>query len=84
MHMYKYVLAPIPGTEEITAPVGAEFLSCGAQDDQLVVWARVDPDAELFKFLFHLSWTGWECPLSRFLGSVQTKDSLVWHIFVEI
>lgn len=63
-----------------------EILSCQIQDGRICIWATVWDDTEEGPVEFVKVGTGWNLDMgvlrtSRFLGTVQTKGGLVWHIF---
>lgn len=68
-------------------PKGAEILSAGAQGlgEHIVVWARCDPNApKVSRALFaHPTGTpiGTAMRDAAFVGTVQLRDDLVFHVF---
>lgn len=89
MTIWKYTLAFVT-EQKIEMPDCASILSCGAQNDQVQIWAMVDPDAlqgtKGQKRTLFIVGTGHPLPRDhrdlRFIGTVQTAGGqLVWHIF---
>lgn len=82
--VWKYVLYQ-PGLNIIKMPAGAEILHIGMQDDRPCAWVFVDSENELQERLIHVFGTGWEMGdvpnNKKHLGTAQTNDSLVWHVF---
>ena len=88
--VYKYKL-PLDDYVKIVMPKGAEIISVGEQEQELVIWAVVDSTAiEHRNKVFRIAGTGH--PLSRnlsngpdekllFIGTVQHSNGLVWHVF---
>jgi hypothetical protein len=85
--IYKYPL-PYP-TAALALPLGARILSAGLQDDQIVIWALVDPrppvrtrDMQCLAVN-----TGMILPDNigtlRFLTTLTTSNGIVWHVFCE-
>lgn len=83
MTIYKYRLAEqlsvvrIPGLQRI--------LGVQTQGEDVVMWAIVDPSAEVKEYLFALVGTGWDFKdglLGEYVGTVQ-DESLVWHVFYQ-
>lgn len=68
----------------ISMPVDAQILSVAEQDNHLCVWALCSPDAPIADRRFAAINTGVPAPTdmqSRFIGTVQTRHGIVWHIF---
>lgn len=81
MVVYKYNLLP-----QITLdlPKGAEPLTVAFQQDQLFMWAKVDPLAERTKREFRVYGTGHDMPDGfdhAYIGTAHTDDGLVFHAF---
>ena len=79
--IYKYgvTTAPIP------MPVGAQILSAGLQDgaieDQVYVWAVVDPTAPLEPRCVTYYFTNGDIPEPfTFIGTLQCKNGFVYHV----
>lgn len=92
--VWKFTLpAPsITGRSFVDMPAVVEPLSVGMQDDQIVVWALVDPDAPAEEHMenhgprrFVVANTGpWIVALppgAKFLGTVTASNGTVWHIW---
>jgi hypothetical protein len=93
--VYKYGV-PYSTTDEfeLRMPKGAKVLSVGVQErflngqpvpawEEIVMWAEVNPDAELTKRFFLAVNTGDEYAdePNRFIGTVTTRGGIVWHVF---
>lgn len=80
--VYKYTIQPIAA---ITLPVGAEILSVGVQENEVRMWAKVDPDAPTEERTFMGFGTGHEIPDGldlEFIGTaIWPTGTLVFHIF---
>ena len=81
--IYKYPLRP--WSIFIDIPRDANILSAGAQKDDIVVWAAVNPAEPLVSRLVAAHPTGIRIPFAlrgaQFVGTVQMDDGLVFHIF---
>jgi hypothetical protein len=75
---------------EVKMPRGARLLHIDVQDGPIMLWALVDPEAEMVTRSFRLAGTGhpiepmWEDV--PYVGSVQqpwgdTGVTFVWHVF---
>ncbi len=84
--IYKYSLA-VEDLQNISVPLGAEFLSVIEQEDHPVAYFLVDPSQEKFPLMFKLLGTGQPPEYLdgySFLGTVSTfGGKLVWHIFAK-
>lgn len=74
------------GRAWIDLPDGAELLSVGIQDGEMVVWALIqDFEAEVGTHRLIVVNTGMEVPNfpegARFLGTVTTSNGIVWHVW---
>lgn len=93
--IYKYELQPdVNGLAKVFVHKGSMALSVGVQDGKMMVWMRVDRDAEKEFRLFYVSPTGPDIPnaipykrgtinVARdgiFVGTIQ-NGPLVFHIF---
>lgn len=83
--IFKYELL-LTNEQHLLIPADAPILSVGQQGNELRMWALVDPAEELVKRSFYIAGTGHPIPdnvaaRGVFLGTVQTHDGLVWHIF---
>jgi hypothetical protein len=81
--IWKYGL-DIADTQELPLPLGAEILSVGVQNDNLVLWAICDPYQQTRSpRTIEIFGTGHSIDRDtrrKFIGTVQ-MSSLVWHIF---
>lgn len=76
---------PIPDTGWVEIPEGARVLSAGVQrEQQIVIWAMVDPEAPKVRRLFTVYGTGREIPAygrnASFVGTVFIGP-FVFHVF---
>lgn len=81
--IYKYPLQ-IVDQQTIKMPAGAVPLSVQFQGDDLVLWAKVDPDGPESARCFRIIGTGnpFEGNPGIFLGTAQEpRRPLVWHVF---
>lgn len=68
-------------------PEGAEVLSVGYQNGNVVIWAEVNPSNPTERRIFNALNTGMQLPGDRmkFYGTVQCQgaiqDYIVWHIY---
>lgn len=80
--IWKFALRP--WSIFVDLPRGAELLSAGAQDHDVVVWAVVDPDAPKVKRKLAAVPTGPAIPPglrdTEFVATVQMVDGLVFHV----
>lgn len=84
--IYKYKINPRIDT--IDMPEGAEILTVALQNDDLYLWAKVDPTQEPRTRHFHVVGTGTPLPeLSgvnyQYLGTVY-PSVFVFHVFEKI
>jgi hypothetical protein len=82
--IWKYPLIHTSLPQEIKVPVGADLLSVGEQDGDIVLWAAVDPDCEpTATRQITIVGTGKTIPdgILRFIGTVQKQSGTVYHIF---
>ena len=77
--IWKFTLAPI-GAVEI--PVGAKLLDVQVQNNLVVLWALVDPEAPKEVRRLRINGTGWDITesLGEYIATFQ-KDGLVFHVF---
>lgn len=77
--IWKYMI-PSPDCT-IDMPAGAYVVGFGHQDGQLVLWAEVDPAAEVKPRAFRIVGIGhgYESGLDH-RGLVQMPNGLVWHL----
>ena len=85
--IYKYPLR-LSGNENIIFPKGAEILTVQVQNDDVCIWALVDPNEKDFeKRFFEVFGTGhpiyYDMGVSRnYISTVQLKaGELVLHVF---
>ena len=83
--IYKYEL-PLKDKPIIAMPYGAEILSVGEQEGEIVIWAQVDVDNPEIDKYFLIFPTGAEmiCGIKSFIGTVQMKSGLVFHVYEKI
>jgi len=86
IHKYPVPVGTEPGISEITVPLNAWFVSFGQQNDDLFVWAVIDPETqeeEIARLL--VVGTGHEFSYrdcGRFLGTAHLfGGSVVVHCF---
>lgn len=71
-------------TEIVDMPEGAEILTVQMQGEDICLWAKVDPTTGSWtKRRFLCLGTGHEIPDEnlKYIGTIQTVDRFVWHIF---
>lgn len=82
--IFKYPLSSA-ATQPVTLPANAELLSAHFQQNQLCLWALVDPDAPDSAWQVQVLATGEPVPdrgsLGRFVGTAHAPDGTVWHVF---
>ncbi|MGJ8680497.1 DUF7352 domain-containing protein [Paraglaciecola sp.] len=79
--IWKYTLTP---AILIEIPKGAEILSVAEQNNEICLWALVDPNAELEAREFHVFGTGHNITIKGFdfIGTALLENgSLVFHVF---
>lgn len=84
MTIWKYILE-IADYQELTLPKGYEILCVQTQDDQVCLWAHVNPEARPVRVPILICGTGNPAPLTAegYLGTCQTRGgALVWHVFL--
>lgn len=75
--------------QDIILPRYSKFLHMDEQDGMIVLWYMVDLDKDRETESILIVGTGWELndtmeDLSKsYLGSIQMKNGLVWHVFGE-
>lgn len=80
--IWKYPLNPDrDGRVLLDLPLRHEPLAVGHQGGQVVAWFAVDPERGFGLRTFEVAGTGWERPSGEHLGTVQTPEGLVWHVF---
>lgn len=82
--IFKYPLSNA-ATQTVTLPTNAELLSAHFQQNQLCLWALIDPDAPDSAWQVRVLATGEPVPdrgtLGRFVGTAHAPDGTVWHVF---
>jgi len=66
------------GPNTISAPGLQETVHFAAQEGHLFVWAVVDTEGPTHMKLVTVSWTGFETPTGKHIGSCQ-DGRYVWH-----
>jgi hypothetical protein len=62
-------------------PEGSAIYHVGQQHGSVIIWARIDPEAETFERTFLIVGTGQDIPDGYcYHGTVQIGD-FVWHVF---
>ena len=78
---------PIEPRRGVVMPTGATIIAVGAQDDDLVAWATVEPEAapQIRRLIVLGTGHQFDGPLGRFLGTVQMSGprtaGLVFHVW---
>jgi len=82
MRIWKYSL--VNSLEKpIDIPEGADILCVQMQNDEPMLWAKVNPDAPKNSRMFYVAWTGEDLlsnPLA-YIGTVQKRNGIVAHVF---
>ncbi len=84
--VWKYVL-PLEDCASIDMPIGCKVLSAGVQDEQICIWALVDPSDLIgtARYRFRIAGTGRPIKDSEHLDFIDTVllmgGSLVFHVF---
>jgi len=88
MRIYKYRLSSscINEMQTVSMPIGSKILDVQFMENQLVLWAEVDPEAEVRDRLFLIAFTGSEAPARQSWTHVSTlqvvrRTTFVLHIF---
>ena len=72
-------------TQLIKMPLKSEIMDIQFQNNNLVMWALVDPESEPIEVKINMYGTGWEIHNTtikdEYLATVQNGD-LVWHFFM--
>jgi hypothetical protein len=80
--VWKYTLPMASDEADILMPIGAEVLAVGNQGNNLCLWARVDPEAELETRRFRVRGTGLPGAEGEHVGTVLLYNgALVLHVF---
>lgn len=83
--IYKYPLGPINDSYIVSLPVGAQILTAAIQNDNLTIWARVDPEMEATNNrIVRVYGTGH--PIDKHDAYINTvfDGPFVWHVFVKV
>lgn len=85
--IYKYQLS-LQNEQALKLPLGAKILSVDNQNEQLVLWALVDPNQKIqTKTIIMVFVTGQEVVLfetTKFLNTVLFENGrLIFHVFME-
>ena len=78
------------GKETLELPVDSEILSCELQDDEIRIWALIDPREEKTELrFFEIFATGHEigCDMGisrKFINTLLFRNGLVFHLFERI
>ena len=70
---------------KVELPEGATILSVQTQDEEVMVWARVNPNAVQVSRWFVIIGTGHDVPNPKHLIHLTTyqHEDEVWHVFEE-
>lgn len=88
--IWKYILASwddsISGSKMLSLPAEAQILSVQAQDNNIVLWAKTDPNqTKMEEHIFKVFTTGpafdFNGEVVEFLATVQMSNGLVFHVF---
>jgi len=83
--IFKYKLRFPSVIEDIEFPKGAELLDAQVVDEEIFVWAKVDPEAELETRTIRTLGTGHQVPEDENLKHIGTTQmlggKLIWHVF---
>lgn len=84
MKIYKYPV-PIADYFTITLPQCAEILSFQTQNDEMMIWAAVNPENLIEDRRFSVIGTGHNINMDevkKFIGTAQLMNGkLAWHLF---
>lgn len=87
MKIFKYLIIPSDIKQKIMMPEGAKILTFQMQNQELYIWALVNPNNEMEERKFYVFGTGHEIEMeniSIYIGTAQMMGgSLVWHLFEE-
>lgn len=84
LRVFKYNLGINPRSVTILAPMPAQTLNFGNQDDAICVWLIVDDGRLMVEKTYHLVETGKEVPAdSIYVGTVASlfENRYVLHVF---
>lgn len=79
--IWKFTLAG--PTSEIAMPAWAKIRSVGVQDDEIVLWAEVNPQSDDYYRIIHAINTGGSVrgiPTHKYISTVDVQG-VVWHIY---
>lgn len=80
--VYKYKLQP---NAQINLPKNAKVLTVAVQNEEVFLWALVNPEEQEGEIRTFLSFgTGHDIPIDiqiDFIGTVFFKDGMVFHVF---
>ena len=90
MKIFKYRI-PFQDVEvKIPLSEGCQVLHVGEQNNEVFIWIAVDPD-QIWTChkRFRIIGTGYEIKVDdyyqlKFIGTVQMKNGLVWHVFENV
>lgn len=85
MTIWKYVL-PIEDNIEIDMQIGAKILHIDNQQEEVCIWALVNPDEDIETRRFRIYGTGHpvESERDKYIGSAMLRNSsLGFHVFDE-
>lgn len=80
LQIWEFVLPDLSPEHTVTMPVGASILNVGVRDDQAVMWAVVDTDADVVERKFAIVATGEDVPNVFYEGTFQVGVQ-AWHVF---
>lgn len=82
--IWKYPLSPRE-IQDISMPEGAEILTVQNQNENICIWAKVDPNAPKVLRTFAVYGTGWDIVTNasmEYIGTVQlSRGEFVYHVF---
>lgn len=87
--IYKYELGKLGQQPTIKIPADAKFLSAKEQNNQLCVWALVNPKNKSIPYTFDIIATGQKLSdefgkNEIFIDTIKQYDgAYIWHIFVK-
>ena len=82
--IYKYPIK-IVDEQTIDMPFGANIISLQMQNGAAVMWAIVNPKANLTSVKIRIFGTGEEIPSGsalRYIGTIHDRK-FVWHVFID-
>ena len=84
--VFKYLLN-LNGIQKIEMPKDAKILCVQGQNNEMCLWALIDPDNQLETRQIRVFGTGRDIPDIKldYIGTVQMlAGSIIWHIFEEL